>query len=102
METKVHCLSVSGTVLDALLSTLNREVSDRAKISTLRKGGVGIQSKVSEPQKPIQKLSMSPAGASMCVSALPWPLRARVLPFLLFSLFLHILLLFIDLICLFI
>lgn len=82
----VHCLCVSGTVLGALLSTLNREVSNPAKIASLRKGGVRIQSKVNETQKPIQILSTSPAGVTMCVCALSWALMIPVLSFLLFFL----------------
>lgn len=79
-------LCVSGTLLDALLSTLNREVSNLARIAPLRKGGVRIQSKVNETQKPIQILSTSPAGVIMCVCALSWAVMVPVLPFLLFIL----------------
>nr|KAF6374377.1 hypothetical protein mPipKuh1_009596 [Pipistrellus kuhlii] len=82
----MHYLCVSGTLLDALLSTLNREVSSLARIAPLRKGGVRIQSKVNETQKPIQILSTSPAGVIICVCALSWAVMVPVFPFLLFFL----------------
>lgn len=86
MEANMFCLSLSDTVLDVLSNTLNKEVSNLAKIAPLREGRVRIQRKVSEALKSIQILSFTPARMITAPVHYPEQFGPLNLPFFLLSL----------------
>lgn len=86
MEANMYCVSFSDTVLDVLSSTLSKEVSNLAKIASLREGRVRIQSKVTEALKSIQILSFTSVRMITVPVHSPEFFGPLNLPFFLFSL----------------